>query len=86
MEKGYISIAEYASIRGVTTAAVYKRLKTSLKPFKTVDEKGRKCLKIEVLESDNRELPNKEYSTVENELNPKVENVENKDTIQSLLE
>ena len=40
MDKNLITIAEYARIRGCSTAAVYKRLDTTLKPYtKVVDKK-----------------------------------------------
>ena len=40
MDNNLITIAEYAKIRGCSTAAVYKRLDTTLKPYKkTVDRK-----------------------------------------------
>lgn len=40
MDKNLITIAEYAKIRGCSTAAVYKRLETTLKTYiKTVDKK-----------------------------------------------
>lgn len=47
----YITISDYAKLKGVSTTAVYKRLSTSLKPFLIMVE-GKKCLKIEVLEED----------------------------------
>ena len=40
MDNNLITIAEYAKIRGCSTAAVYKRLDTTLKPYKkTVNKK-----------------------------------------------
>lgn len=40
MDNNLITIAEYARIRGCSTAAVYKRLDTTLKPYKkTVNKK-----------------------------------------------
>ena len=47
----YITISDYAKLKGVSTTAIYKRLSTSLKPFLIMVE-GKKCLKIEVLEED----------------------------------
>lgn len=77
MEKKVISVAEYAKIRGVSVTAVYNRLKTTLNPYLTEDEKGRKCLKIEVLEAEGLEKESKmEESEVEKDSKP-VENVEN---------
>ena len=49
--KEYLTIAEYAKIKGISTTAVYKRLKTSLQPFTTVVN-GKKCLLSTVLELD----------------------------------
>lgn len=49
MNKDYLTIAEYAQIKGISTAAVYKRLKTSLQPFSTVVN-GKMCLLSTVLE------------------------------------
>lgn len=43
-----ITIAEYARARGVSTASVYKRLDTSLKPWAVV-EGGKKCLLARVI-------------------------------------
>lgn len=51
MNNKYISIKEYAKIRGCSTSAVYKRLSTTLQPYVEVVE-GQKMLKIEVLEKD----------------------------------
>ena len=48
MNKEYISIAEYAEIKGISKQAVYKQCSTKLKPYvSTVD--GRKVLKSDVL-------------------------------------
>lgn len=49
MSKDFLTIAEYAKIKGISTAAVYKRLKTSLQPFITIVN-GKKCLLSTVLE------------------------------------
>ena len=50
----YLTIAEYAKIRGISTTAVYKRLKTSLQPFTTVVN-GKICLLSTVLEFEKKE-------------------------------
>ena len=68
MTEKYISISEYAKKTNVSTAAVYKRLKTSLKPF-LIEVEGKKFLKSEVLKE--------EFSTVENGLKPDFDNVVN---------
>ena len=48
MDNNLITVAEYAKIRGCSTAAVYKRLETTLKPYsKTV--KGKTYLSRQVL-------------------------------------
>ena len=48
MDNNLITVAEYAKIRGCSTAAVYKRLETTLKPYtKTV--KGKTYLARQVL-------------------------------------
>lgn len=49
----YISIAEYAKIKGVSTSAVYKRLKTTLQPYCAIVDNGKKALKREILEVEN---------------------------------
>lgn len=47
----YITIAEYAEARGVSTAAVYKRLEKGLKPWYRVVN-GKKCLLSSVLKEE----------------------------------
>ena len=59
--KGFISVSDYAKLRGVSVAAVYKRLGGSLKPYyKEID--GKKFLSAQVL--------------VEEGITPPVEEVE----------
>ena len=59
MDNNLITVAEYARIRGCSTAAVYKRLETTLKPYsKTV--KGKTYLTRQVLIDEG-------LKTVENE-------------------
>ena len=49
--KGFISVSDYAKLRGVSVAAVYKRLGGSLKPYyKEID--GKKFLSFDVLEAE----------------------------------
>lgn len=47
----YITVKEYAEIRGCSVSAVYKRLKTTLQPF-VVKVEGQTMLKRTVLEAD----------------------------------
>ena len=58
----YITIKEYADIRGCSTSAVYKRLSTTLQPFVIV-ENGKKYLKREVLQMEGVVNPSHEVST-----------------------
>lgn len=51
MEKKYLTIKEYADIRGVSVSSVYKRLNTTLKEY-FVEVENRKMLKVEVLEAE----------------------------------
>lgn len=51
MEKKYLTIKEYADIRGVSVSSVYKRLNTTLEDYFVVVE-NKKMLKIEVLEAE----------------------------------
>ena len=57
----YITVAEYAKVRKVSTTAVYKRLETSLKPwYRVVD--GKKLLLSSVLYEEKKN----DYTTVVN--------------------
>lgn len=49
--KEFLSIAEYAKIKGVSVQAVYKQLNNSLKPYLIIVE-GKKKLKSTVLNSE----------------------------------
>lgn len=60
----YLTIAEYAKIKGISTTAVYKKLNGSLKPFTTVVN-GKKCLLSTVLSIDDSESC-KPFTTVDN--------------------
>lgn len=55
MKSDYISIAEYAKIKGVSVSAVYKRLKTTLQPYSTYDENGKMALKRDILAHEGLE-------------------------------
>ena len=59
----YLTIKEYAEIRGVSVSAVYKRLSTSLQPYVETIE-GKKVLKYQVLFDEGLN----DYSTPSNEL------------------
>lgn len=50
----YLTVAEYAKIKGISTAAVYKKLNGSLQPFTTVVN-GKKCLLSTVLLMEEKE-------------------------------
>ena len=65
MNKDYLTVKEYAEIRGCSTQYVYKLLQTTLQPFvETVD--NRKCLKIEVLNTEvANQVANKSTKKVE---------------------
>lgn len=49
MGKEYLTIAEYAEIRGISKQAVYKQLNNKLKDYVEIVE-NKKCLKISILE------------------------------------
>ena len=52
MDKEYLTIKEYAEIKGISAQAVYKKLNGTLQPFVELVE-GRKMLKRSVLEDDD---------------------------------
>ena len=68
----YITIAEYADIRGVTTPAVYKRLEKALKPWYR-EINGKKYLLSSVLYEEGKtevsEIDENEVSEEETEVN-----------------
>lgn len=53
-EKQYLTVAEYAELAGITTQAVYKKLKTQLKPYVVVVSR-RKCIDISALKAQEAE-------------------------------
>ena len=63
MDKEYITIKEYADVRGVSVSSVYKRLNTTLKEYLVVVE-NRKMLKSEVLAAEGLKGRVEEDSTV----------------------
>ena len=92
-EKQYITVAEYAEIKGISKQAVYKQLNNKLNNYVETVE-GKKCLKISVLEesiqpySTEVEQPIQPVSTeVEQPIQPVWEaQLKEKDkTIDSLL-
>jgi hypothetical protein len=59
MKNGYISIQEYAKIKGISTQAVYKQLTTKLTTY-VVEVDNHKMLKISVLDEDlNNQVDNR---------------------------
>lgn len=93
MGKEYLTIAEYAEIKGISKQAVYKQLNNKLKDYVEIVE-NKKCLKISVLEesiqphSTEVEQPIQPISTeVEQPIQPFLEaQIKEKDkTIDSLL-
>lgn len=70
--KKYLTVAEYARIRGVSTTAVYKKLDRSLKPWVEVVN-GRKCLKISILHEDGE----KWFYGLKGQINEVVEEIDN---------
>lgn len=93
MGKEYLTIAEYAEIKGISKQAVYKQLNNKLKDYIEIVE-NKKCLKISVLEesiqphSTKVEQPIQPVSTeVEQPIQPVWEaQLKEKDkTIDSLL-
>lgn len=93
MGKEYLTVAEYAEIKGISKQAVYKQLNNKLNNYVETVE-GKKCLKISILEeniqpySTKVEQPIQPVSTkVEQPIQPFLEaQIKEKDkTIDSLL-
>lgn len=93
MGKEYLTVAEYAEIKGISKQAVYKQLNNKLNNYVETVE-GKKCLKISILEeniqphSTKVEQPIQPVSTeVEQPIQPVWEaQLKEKDkTIDSLL-
>lgn len=60
INENYITISQYATIKGITKQAVYKQLNNKLKPFLIVFN-GKKCLDLAVL----TEYERKKFNEVE---------------------
>lgn len=89
-QKKYISVAEFAKLKGVSKQAIYKKLNNTLNPY-VVKVEGRTMLDADALEIGDfqptvkqQNQPNQPYqplnsSTVENELRKQLE--EHRETI-----
>lgn len=71
--KEYVTIAEYARIKGISKQAVYKQLKNRLKPYTTTVD-GQKVLYISLLTDAERE-----------QIKPDIENGEQQEQTTSKL-
>lgn len=89
-DKKFISVSDYARLKGISKQAVYKQLNNKLKPFLIVVE-NKKCLKIEVLNEVEQQKLNQVEQPVEQQLNNQIQpllvaQIEEKDRIiESLL-
>jgi hypothetical protein len=89
-ERKYISVSEYAELKGITKQAVYKQLNNQLKPFLIVVEK-KKYILLEALSEVEKERLNEVKQPIEQPFNnlfqPFLEKqIEEKDKqIESLL-
>ena len=89
-DKKYISVSEYAEIKGITKQAVYKQLNKKLQPFLIVVE-NQKFIDLMALTEEERERFNNSLTTDEQPLNNQIQpflesQIEEKDKIiESLL-
>lgn len=67
-EKEYISISDYAALKGISKQAVYKQLNNKLKDFLIVVE-NKKYIKIAVLDEVEKDLLNQVEQPIEQPLN-----------------
>ena len=74
MSKEYITVAEYAEIRGISKQTVYNQLKKDLKDYLIVVE-GKKCIKTEAFNLFQSNL-NQKFETNFQDFQPKFETVE----------
>lgn len=76
MDKQYLSILEYAKIKGITPQAVYKQLNNKLKDF-LIEVESKKYIKIEALsESELKEVEqqlNNEFNNSCQEFNNQIQ-------------
>ena len=72
-EQEYITISQYAKIKGITTQAVYKQLKKSLQPF-VVMVANKRYLDLSVLSDTERES----LREIDNPCNQPIDNLPKK--------
>lgn len=88
-EKEYISVSQYAKVKGISKQAIYKQLNGKLKEFVIVVN-GKKCLSLSALTEEERQKLTQVEQQVEQQLNNDFqlfleEQIAEKDTlIQSL--
>lgn len=73
MSSDYITVKEYATIKGCSTQYVYKLLATKLVDYVEIVN-GKKCLKISVLDADFSKSPTNSKSEVANQVDNRVAN------------
>ena len=89
-EKKYITVSQYAKIKGISNQAVYKQLNNKLKEFVILVD-NKKCLKIEVLNEVEQARLKEVEQPIEQQFNNHFQpffekQIEEKDkTIESLL-
>ena len=74
MGKEYLTVAEYAEIKGISKQTVYNQLKKDLKDYLIVVE-GKKCIKTEVFNLFQSNL-NQKFEKDFQDFQPKFETVE----------
>lgn len=67
MEKDYLTVKEYATLKGCSTQYVYKLLQTKLNDYVVVVN-GKKCLKISVLDEGVESVATKVANQVDNQV------------------
>ena len=73
MEKNYLTVKEYATLKGCSTQYVYKLLQTKLNNYVEVVN-GKKCLKISVLDEGVERVATKVANQVDNQVCNQVAN------------
>ena len=76
MEKEYLTIKEYANIKGVSPQAVYKQLSTKLSTYVEMVD-GKKMLKIEVLNAEGSTKLKTEFNQVDNSVEASASTLDN---------